>query len=176
MIFPSRSVFPVKLPVTCGQCDLTHSNSHRCSHSALLGVNQTGSSKWRAARLGQLHAWVLPVARLGTYSQMMLTGQAYKYIHHGWQCKSWRDTWSCAISKWSPCAPHTVSHATRQQAPKNALVLTHLGGFHSWTLGLRLSWGSPLGPDRVSPILSCHFMFSPTLVPLSSSGLEEMGL
>lgn len=31
----------------------------------------------------------------------------------------------------------------RQQAPQNALVLTHLGGFHSWTLGLRLSWGSP---------------------------------
>lgn len=75
-----------------------------------------------------------------------------------------------------PVHPILVSHATRQQAPKNALVLTHLGGFHSWTLGLRLSWGSPLGPDRVSPILSCHFMFSPTLVPLSSSGLEEMGL
>ena len=36
-------------------------------------------------------------------------------------------------------------------SPKGALTLTHRGGFHTWTIGLRLSWDSPgRGPERVS--------------------------
>lgn len=77
----------------------------------------------------------------------------------------------------SLCTPYCTPGVPCHQAasPPKCSGVEPSGWVSQLEAGAEALLGQPWGPDRVSPILSHHFMFSPTLVPLSSSGFEEMG-
>lgn len=63
-----------------------------------------------------------------------------------------------------PCIPSCVPCSLDSHHPqsKAVAVLTRLDGFHAWSWGLSLSWGSP-----GSSLASHHLGFSPPRPPLS---------